>query len=297
VIARFLDPCRAAWVEALRIPPRTLRETVLWELQTFFDLPRDEVLERCRSARARIAEAWRRAGPRSAREVDAFYREPLDYAFELLWWHSFATRDRTFLSVLPPARHALRRGARRALDFGGGVGSHAIALAALDLTVTLADVSEEMLRFAGWRAELRGRPVRLLHVDRESLDEGYDFVAAIDVLEHLPGPAATLAWLGDRLRMGGWLFLSMPGGPSADVPQHISFWGRQLVVEGGLREVMRFGPDCLLFEKTGPVRARGAPPQFDPLPPGASRRAILPAVSPALWLQQTLRWHRAPGHR
>lgn len=281
------------WIDALRIPPRALRDTLLWELQTHFQLSRDEVQERCRSATGRIAETWRRAAPRSAADVDAFYRQPLDYAFELLWWHSFSTRDRTFLSVVPAVRYARIRGAGRALDFGGGVGSQALVMASLGLDVTTADVSDEMLRFADWRAEIRARPLRCLNLDREALDDDYEFIAAVDVLEHLPAPVETTLWLAQHLRMGGWLFLSMPGGPSAGVPQHISFWGEQLVIDAGVREVMRFGQDCFLFEKTGPLQAHGAPPRYDPLPRRAAKRTLIPPVSPALWLQQTFHWYRA----
>jgi SAM-dependent methyltransferase len=166
-------------------------------------------------------------------------------------------------------------------------------MAALGLEVTTADVSDELLRFAAWRAAIRRRPVRTLHLDHDSLDEEYDFITAVDVLEHLPTPVETVVRLGRHLRVGGWLFLSMPAGPSPDVPQHISFWGEQLIIDSGVREVMRFGHDCFLFEKTGPFRAHGGPPCYDPLPGAIARRALLPSVSPALWFQQTRYWYRA----
>jgi 2-polyprenyl-3-methyl-5-hydroxy-6-metoxy-1,4-benzoquinol methylase len=292
----FFDPCRAFWINALRIPPRSLRETVLWELQTYYGIPRETVLPRCRTARRRIADAWRRAPPRRPEDVEAFYRQPLDYAFELLWWHSFGDRDRTFLSLLPAARLAHHRGARRALDFGGGVGSHALAMAALGLEVTLADVSGDLLGFAAWRAEIRGRRIRGRQLDGQMLDGSYDFIVAVDVLEHLPFPAETLVRLCQHLRPGGYLFLSMPAGFSADVPQHISAWGEQLVVDGGLRTVMRFSGDSMLMEKTGEVRAHGDPPRLSQ-PDLRSRRALIPSVSPGLWWQQTVRWYSARSPR
>ena len=84
----FPDPCRTFWEEALRLPPRSLAGTMLWELETYHQLPRDAVIGRCRTATRRLAEAWRRSAPRRAQEVEAFYRQRQDYAFELLWWHS-----------------------------------------------------------------------------------------------------------------------------------------------------------------------------------------------------------------
>lgn len=287
----LVDPCRAFWIDALRIPPRSLRETILWELQTYYHLARDVVLERCRVASGNIAAAWRRADPRQPAAVDAFYRQPLDYAFELLWWHSFGPRDRTFLSLLPGALAAYRHGARRVLDFGGGVGSHALVLAAMGYEVTLADISGELLDLAEWRARIRTRPVRIVHLDRQRLEDVYDVIVAADVLEHLTAPANTLMELCRRLRHGGFLFVSMPRGPSSYVPQHISFWGEQLIVDSGLRMLMRFPGDAVFMRKTGDVRAHGAPPRFAPATLPRVRRQLIPSISPGLWWQQMVRWH------
>ena len=287
----LVDPCRASWIDALRIPPRSLRETILWELQTYYHLARDVVLERCRLASGRIAAAWRRADPRLPAAVDAFYRQRLDYAFELLWWHSVGPRDRTFLSLLPGALAAYRHGARRVLDFGGGVGSHALVLAAMGYEVTLADISGELLELGEWRARIRNRPVRIVHLDRQGLEDVYDVIVAADVLEHLTAPADTLMELCSRLRHGGFLFVSMPHGPSSSAPQHISFWGEQLIVDSGLRTVMRFPGDAIFMSKTGTVRAHGGPPRFAPAMPPRARRQLIPSTSPLLWWQQTVRWY------
>ncbi len=289
----FLDPCRAYWERALRLPPRTLAGTMLWELQTYYHLPREEVTRRCRTATNRIAEAWRRSAPRGAQDVQAFYRQPLDYAFELLWWHSFMAGGRSFLNVLPAVRYAYRAGARRTLDFGGGVGSHAIVMAAHGLDVALADVSEDLLAFAAWRARLRARAVGCFHLDRDPLADGFDFVVALDVLEHLPAPAQTLVWLCDHLRDGGWLFISMPTDPSIAAPQHISFWGEQLVIEEGLEEIMRLGNASLLFRKVGAVRASGAAPRYVQTGRAAVPLRSLAALPPVLWWTQNRRWRWA----
>ncbi len=290
----FLDPCRAFWQASLRLPPKSLPETLLWELETYYRLPRDKVLKRCRTATTRIADAWRRASPSTPEDVEAFYRQPLDYPFELLWWHSFMAHDRSFLNVLPAMRWAYHSGARRTLDFGGGVGSHAIVMAEYGLDVTLADVSDELLAFAAWRANRRSVSAHLIHLDREPLDGTYDFIVAADVFEHLPAPPQTLMWLCEHLNDGGLLFINMPTTPSADVPQHISFWGEQLVIESGLDEVLRWGRISILLRKVSRVRVSGAPQRYVQLGL-VSRPQVLSAISPALWWWvQTMTWWSAP---
>jgi len=289
--AELLDPCRALWTRALSVSPHALRETLLGELAAYYGLDRSEVLRRCRTASAHIAAAWRDAAPRSAAHVEAFYRQPLDYAFDLLWWHSLAQGDRGLLCPLPGMRAAYRLGARRALDFGGGGGSHALTLAACGFDVTLADVSADLLAFAAWRARLRDRALRMLLLPRDPLGGPYDLMLAVDVFEHLPAPADTLAILAGHLREGGFIFINMAAGPSAEAPQHIGFWGEQLVIEGGFREVLGFGPGSVLLQRTGPPRLRGAPPRYEQAPPRS--RPGLPVISPALWWQQTAAWRAA----
>lgn len=198
---------------------------------------------------------------------------------------------RGFLSVLPAARFVQRRGGRSVLDFGGGVGSHALVVSALGFEVTVEDVSAHLLEFAAWRAAIRRRPVRFVTLDGSPLHGVYDWIVAVDVLEHLPRPAETLMWLSHRLAVGGFLFISMPSGFSADVPQHISAWGEQVRVESGLRPVMRFSGDSVLMEKTREVRAHGAPARFVQVPT-RRRRPLIPSVSPGLWWQQTIAWYR-----
>lgn len=286
-----LDPCRAVWSEALRIRPRSLAETLLWELATYHRLSREVVLHRCRTAGQRIAEAWWSADPRTPADVEAFYRQPLDYPFELLWWHSFRAGDRNFLNAVPALRVVRERGAATALDFGGGVGSHAMVMAAMGLQPTVADVSDDMLTFAAWRAQQRGHAIRTLHLGRDTLRGPYDLIVAADVLEHLPSPAETLMWLCTFLPSGGHIFINMPAGPSPGVPQHISFWGEQLVIDRGLRETIRYGAVAVLLEKVGEVRAHGTPPHFGQ-PRSSARPALIPPISPGLWWAQTRAWYR-----
>jgi 2-polyprenyl-3-methyl-5-hydroxy-6-metoxy-1,4-benzoquinol methylase len=95
----------------------------------------------------------------------------------------------------------------RCLDFGSGVGTHAIALLEGGNEVTILDVQGPLMDFALKRIAERGFVVRaLLHEDALALDE-YDVIICSDVLEHVFDPIADLTRMSDALRKGGIMHL------------------------------------------------------------------------------------------
>jgi SAM-dependent methyltransferase len=123
------------------------------------------------------------------------------------------------------------------LDFGGGYGLLA-----------------QMLKSGGYDAWQLDPyvPVPFLAADRclSALDDfpesGFDLIFALEVLEHLTDPMATLEGLVRRLKPGGTLMLSTgiyhPGGHNHQWPylaaewgQHITFWSHPALVDAAGR--------------------------------------------------------------
>lgn len=150
----------------------------------------------------------------------------------------------------------------------------------------LADVSDELLAFAAWQANIRSVSFPLIHLDRDPLEATYDFIVAADVFEHLPAPTQTLTLLCEHRKDGGLLFIHVATVAFIDLPRHISFWGEQLVIEEGFQEIFKWGDLSVLLRKTGRVRARGTPPRYFQ-PELASRHWFFPTSSPAQWWAQT----------
>jgi ubiquinone/menaquinone biosynthesis C-methylase UbiE len=103
----------------------------------------------------------------------------------------------------------------RILDLGGGMGRIAVPLAAR-YRVTLCDISERMLDMAA--AEARRTGVREGHLTLCPLDAGeplpfaaasFDAAIALDLLVHLPDPAAALRELRRVLRPEAALLVDM----------------------------------------------------------------------------------------
>lgn len=102
----------------------------------------------------------------------------------------------------------------RVLDIGTGTGAMAEAWCRVVGTpkeLVLLDPSREMLDQAGRRLARWAVPMRRLAAGAgsdEVPEERFDVVLLAHVLEHLPDPDSTLAWIRTRLRPGGTLYLA-----------------------------------------------------------------------------------------
>jgi 2-polyprenyl-3-methyl-5-hydroxy-6-metoxy-1,4-benzoquinol methylase len=88
--------------------------------------------------------------------------------------------------------------------------------------VTLAEINPALNDYARWRFERRGLSARFLDVGAEELPEAaFDFVSAVDVLEHVPDPRSVLLSLAAALRPGGTLFIHLPIEADSSRPMHL----------------------------------------------------------------------------
>lgn len=148
--------------------------------------------------------------------------EPSDY-YDSYWeqgvggWHVQA-------NLTSPLRDLLERVTRDrdVLDFGGGDGErygHVLRTAAR--TVTVADVSPAVLR----RRQEAGDEAILIDQLRE-VDDEFDIVLALEVLEHILDPAGALSTAIAPLRGGGQVLIT--------VPNAFSLWNRARMAFGRL---------------------------------------------------------------
>src|SRR6266516_1136212 len=198
---------------ALDAPPRYdpvfVTEKDLEDLSLFTGMSHDECLHRLRSySPAELAEAWRTANPRTPEALVEFYRSTDLYLWELLQWHASTARRPYWEALDWVAEHCpADRGWRRVYDFGCGIGTDALFLAANGYEVTLVDVECAASRFARFRLGRRGLSATFVE-SRSPLpnpDAVYDIVVCFDVLEHLPDPLEAARRLVCALRPRGVL--------------------------------------------------------------------------------------------
>ncbi len=114
----------------------------------------------------------------------------------------------------------------KVLDFGGGIGTHALAASFLSDVehVFFVDLNPQNRSFVAQRAKKLGVEDQIsVHRDLESIsDEVFDTVICLDVLEHLPDPSQQLEIFLEKLSPEGialmnWYFFK---GKNGEYPFH-----------------------------------------------------------------------------
>jgi 2-polyprenyl-3-methyl-5-hydroxy-6-metoxy-1,4-benzoquinol methylase len=210
------------WSAALTLDGHpTLLDSVVAEAAEYFGLTRCEVRFRMEHGTRLLAEEWEgmRLRPDSEEDLIRFYNENTAEPFELLEFNANGDAGYNYVAALEVARS---KPGRMYLDYGSGVGSGAVFFARQGFTVTLADVSTPLLRFAEWRLRKRGIAARCIDLKEQSLPCGqFDIITAFDVLEHLLDPLRVIEDLRESLTPGGVLCFNAPFGHDPDRPMHI----------------------------------------------------------------------------
>jgi len=101
---------------------------------------------------------------------------------------------------------------KRIVDVGCGGGILAEAMAAGGATVTGIDLAEKPLKVAMLHALETGSRVEYRLVAAEALaaesPQTFDVVTCMEMLEHVPEPASTVAACARLVKPGGWVFFS-----------------------------------------------------------------------------------------
>ncbi len=150
------------------------------------------------------------SNPPDAKQVAAFYDGDLaaDYHRDLRQPGSRASvrMDALARRHLVFVKSTIRSG--KLVDIGCATGDFVAAARQAGFDASGIELSGESARFA---REVRGLPVMQGTVQDCSAAPGsLDVVTAFDVLEHIPDPMAELDHYRQRLKPGGWLFLSTP---------------------------------------------------------------------------------------
>ena len=143
-------------------------------------------------------------------QAGRFYEDTVGtgHLLELAAWH-LGSAD--YIADTLRLQQRFARG--QVLDFGGGIGSHALAAAALPEVerVWFVDLNPHNRAFVQARAAELGLGAKLScyrDMDDPALPGRFDTIVCLDVLEHLSDPAAQLALFAERLAPAGIALLN-----------------------------------------------------------------------------------------
>lgn len=221
----LVDAYRQIWQQALvGEGDLSLKEALCRELAELEGVADVELVEqRCRRGVQAMKEEWEeRVREGDEESVIDYYDQTENYSYELMWWHTLE-EDPSPLAYVTALHLALRNGTREALDFGAGVGSGSLLFERHGIRVLSADVSSKLLDFVGRRLRRHGLEPQLLDLKANPLPpERFDFISAMDVLEHIAEPERTVEQLGKSLRPGGILFGRFASEEDEERPSHIA---------------------------------------------------------------------------
>ncbi|MEY3463770.1 MAG: hypothetical protein RLZZ468_1548, partial [Cyanobacteriota bacterium] len=165
----------------------------------FLGLTEPELADRLPSSTADLAALH--PGAFDPAQATAFYEDTVGTAhlLDLAAWH-LGSAD--YIADTLRLQQRFARG--QVLDFGGGIGSHALAAAALPEVeaVWFVDLNPHNRAFVTARAEALGLAAKLgcfRDLADAALPQQFDTIVCLDVLEHLADPAGQLEVFAERM--------------------------------------------------------------------------------------------------
>lgn len=181
---------------------------LLTHVSTFLQIDPDDLKRRLPSSSSDLAALH--PGAFDPLTVETFYEETVGdgHLLELAAWHLGSA---AYIGDTLRLQAQFAQG--QVLDFGGGIGTHALAAAALGAVehVWFVDLNPRNRAFVSWRAERLGLADRLSchrDVSDPGLPETFNTIVCLDVLEHLKDPAAQLKVFHNRLHHDGHALLN-----------------------------------------------------------------------------------------
>ena len=199
--ATWKDLVERRWLKLLDRLHLLSHEACLQETAAFLGISIEEAVARSKEARSRHKLAWHRKGRLSEADILSFYGEDNNYLFSLPWRYRLHTWH--FVPRLSPGP--------RILEYGCGTAEMTKWLLRRypEYHYSVADLAvASTLPFVRFR--FRDLPVEILEIglgkEGLPLQDEYDFIVCVEVLEHCLDPLMVVEHLHEHLASQGVLY-------------------------------------------------------------------------------------------
>lgn len=191
-----------------------LDKKLLHEVMEYKNLSKTEAICMFKLAAKLNAMFWTGLNPKTAEQIEKFYRITPFYIYDLAYWHMNRGQRKLRDSIVKIASGDV-------LDYGGGIGDLSARLAEKGLNVTYTDVQGKTFEFAKWLFKKRQLSIEVLDLEKHPFSKQYDTIICVDVIEHIHDPKTVLEKMAISIKKQGRLIITnLQAHGSEDYPMH-----------------------------------------------------------------------------
>ena len=159
------------------------KSRILKDLIEYSKIPPELVYERCKYAVYELAVQWRKK-----KSMLNFYRYSDLYLYDLTFYQMQLERHNLIKQMVQQIKNLKLT---KILEYGGGIGEFSLLCHENGLRVNYYDLDGTIKKYAMWRFR-KHKANKISIANKHQLDEKWDAVNIMDVLEHLQNPQAII---------------------------------------------------------------------------------------------------------
>lgn len=179
-----------------------LYQKTLEEISEYTNESLQTVEKKCRGSRSCDVD-WENA---SENEIIDFYKNEERFLYELPLWNAERNRGEYICRIIVP--YLKRNKAKQILEYGGGTGDIAMALAEKGFKVIYSDINKKLIDFVSWRFARKKLDIGICNLTVSNKLPTSDCVVSFDVLEHLKNLPQKIKKIYQSLLPGGSFIFS-----------------------------------------------------------------------------------------
>tara|TARA_Y100000310_G_scaffold32447_1_gene30730 strand:- start:709 stop:1362 length:654 start_codon:yes stop_codon:yes gene_type:complete len=161
------------------------------DLVEYTNLPRNQVLQKCASSEKELVDLWNKK-----QNILDFYKNSDLYLFDLTKYQLILEHNNKIKEMIKQIKELKLN---KILEYGGGIGEFSLLCCENKFSISYYDLDGKVRDYALWR--FKKHNCEEINIKNEScLDEEWDVVNIMDVLEHLENPNEIILKLKEKAR-------------------------------------------------------------------------------------------------